>query len=40
MNDNMHAIKKERKQRLKDVLNDDQKKILKEYLREARNQAM
>ena len=37
MNDNIHAIKKERKQRLKEVLNDDQKKILKEYLRESRN---
>ena len=38
MNDNIHTIKKERKQRLMDVLNDDQKKILKEHLRELRNQ--
>ena len=34
MNDNLLSVKKERKQQLMGVLNDDQKKILKEKLRE------
>jgi len=34
MNDNLLSVKKERKQQLMGALNDDQKKILKEKLRE------
>jgi len=39
MNDNLLSVKKERKQQLMGVLNDDQKKILKEKLRELKGNA-
>lgn len=37
MNDDLHSAKKERKQQLMSVLNDGQKKILKDHLRELKN---
>ncbi len=39
MNDQLHAAKKERKQQLMGVLNDNQKMILKDHLRELKNGA-
>jgi hypothetical protein len=39
LNDNLHSVKKERKQQLMSALNDDQKKILKEKLRELKGNA-
>jgi len=39
MNENLLSVKKERKQQLMGVLNDDQKKILKEKLRELKGNA-
>lgn len=37
MNDDLHSAKKERKQQLMGVLNDEQKKVLKDHLRELKN---
>lgn len=37
MNDDLHRAKKERKQQLMSVLNDEQKKILKDHLRALKN---
>ena len=37
MDDDLHSAKKARKQQLMSVLNDDQKKILKDHLKELKN---
>jgi hypothetical protein len=39
LKDNLHSVKQERKQQLMSALNDDQKKILKEKLRELKSNA-